>query len=128
MIPLFDADDAFADAFGMGYSKYSTELKVECVRRYFSPPRISVRLLALEKGIPFETVSEWIKKAKRAGMLNPDEPIPAMVEVKTAALPPAEAREEPVPAQATVTISIGKATVTMPPSMLAEALEALLRQ
>ena len=127
MIPRFDADDAFADAFGMGYSKYSTELKVECVRRYFSPPRISVRLLALEKGIPFETVSEWIKKAKRAGMLNPGEPIPAMVEVK-AALPPAEAREEPAPAQATVTISIGKATVTMPSSLLSQALEALLGQ
>ena len=62
----------------------------------------------------------------KAGMLNPGEPLPAMVEVGAALPPPAEELPSPIPA--TVTISIGKATVTLPSSMLAEALEALLRQ
>ena len=56
-------------------------------------------------------------------MLGPGEKLPAMVEV---GLPQAEA--DPVPdGPATFTISIGKATLTLPSSMLAQALEALSR-
>ena len=35
------------DDFRKGYSNYTTEFKIECVRRYFSLPRASVRLLTL---------------------------------------------------------------------------------
>ena len=113
----------------MGYSSHTAELKIECVGRYFSEPPISIRELAREKGVNFTTLAHWIAKARKAGMLNPGEKLPAMVEV---ALPPAPA-ETPRPAASAatpqaVTITIGKATVTLPPSMLAEALEALLRQ
>ena len=80
----------------MGYSSYSTEFKIECVRRYFSQPRISARLLALEKG-GFHTLQDWIKKAKRAGMLNPGEEIPTMVEVRPALPPPPAGRPPPRP-------------------------------
>ena len=128
MIPLFDGDAPFADDFGMGYSTYTTEFRIECVRRYFTPPRISLRLLALEKRVPFHTLQDWVRKAKKAGMLNSGESLPAMVEV---AMPPARAEEAAKDSGAnppTATIAIGKATVTLPPSMLAEALEALLRQ
>lgn len=128
MIPRFDPDAPFADDLGMGYSTYTTEFRIECVRRYFAPPRISLRLLALEKGVPFHTLQDWVRKAKKAGMLGSDESLPAMVEV---AMPPAradEAAKAPEANPATATITIGKATVTLPAPMLAEALEALLRQ
>ena len=127
MIPLFDAGDVFADDFRMGYDSHTAELKIECVRRYFSEPRISMRTLAKEKGVSFSTLSNWVQKARKAGMLNPGEPLPAMVEVPAPLMPAAD-DAAPAPIQATVTISIGKATVTLPPSMLPQALEALLRQ
>ena len=66
----------------MGYSNYTTEFKIECVRWYFSSPRISVRLLALEKGVLFHALSEWIGKARKAGMPNMGEALPAIVELK----------------------------------------------
>jgi len=113
--------------WGTGYSNYTTEFKIECVRRYFSPPRISVRLLALEKGVPFHTLSEWIGKARRAGMLNVGEALPAMVEVKAPATAPiAEGVPDDAPA-ATFSVSIGKATLTLPSSMLAQVLRELSR-
>lgn len=120
----------FEDDFGMGLNAYSTELKIECVRRYFSDPPISIRKLAKEKGVNFCTMAHWIAKAKKAGMLNPGERLPSMVEV---AMPPAPIEEPAKPSAAAappqaVTISIGKATVTLPASMLSQALEALLRQ
>ena len=111
----------------MGYDSHTAELKIECVRRYFSEPRISMRTLAKEKGVNFSTLSNWVQKARKAGMLNPGEPLPAMVEVP-APLTPAADDAAPAPTQGTVTISIGKATVTLPASMLPQALEALLRQ
>ena len=127
MISLFDAGLPFADDFGMGYSTHTTELKIECVNRYFSDPPVSIRRLAKEKGVRASTLSNWVRKARKAGMLNPGEKLPAMVEV---ALPPAPAEAPKATAAPTapqaVTITIGKATVTLPPSMLAEALEALL--
>lgn len=126
MIPLFDADDTFADDLAMGYQRYTTDFKLICLKRYFTPPMKPVRELAAELGVPFSTLAEWVTKARKAGMLNPGEPLPTMVEVGAVLPPPAEERPSPIPA--TVTISIGKATVTLPPSMLAEALEALLRQ
>ena len=124
MISRFDADAPSADAFGMGYSAYTTEFRIECVRRYFSQPRISARLLALS----FHTLQDWIRKARKAGMLNPEEGIPAMVEV---AMPPVRADGAAKASganPATATITIGKATVMLPASMLPQALEALLRQ
>ena len=130
MIPRFDGDAPFADDFGMGYIRYTTEFKLECLRKYFTPPMKPVRVIALETGVPFSTLAEWVTKARKAGMLNSGESLPAMVEV---AMPPASAEEttKPVaktpPSQA-VTITIGKATVTLPASMLPQALEALLRQ
>ena len=128
MISLFDAGLPFDDDFGMGYSTHTTELKIECVNRYFSDPPVSIRRLAKEKGVRASTLSNWVQKAKKAGMLSPGEPLPAMVEV---AMPPDAAEETPKATAAptapqAVTITIGKATVTLPPSMLAEALEALL--
>ena len=112
----------------MGYSSYTAEFKIECVRRYFSPPRISARLLALEKGVPFHTLQDWIRKAKNAGMLNPGETLPAMVEVKAAApiAPVARETADAVPA-ATFSVAIGKATLTLPSSMLAQVLRELSR-
>lgn len=126
MIPLFDADDAFADDLAMGYQRYTTDFKLACLKRYFTPPMKSVRDLAVELGVPFSTLAEWVTKARKAGMLNPGESLPAMVEVGAAFSSPAE--EPPAPIPATVTISIGRATVTLPSSMLPQALEALLRQ
>lgn len=126
MISLFDADDAFADDSVMGYQRYTTDFKLICLKRYFTPPMKPVRELAAELGVPFSTLAEWVTKARKAGMLNPGEPLPAMVEVGAALPSPAE--EPPAPIPATVTISIGKATVTMPSSLLPQALEALLRQ
>ena len=105
----------------MGYSSYSTEFKIECVRRYFSQPKISARLLALEKGVPFHTLQDWIKKARKAGMLNPGEGIPAMVEVRPALPSPAGGASATPPSAEAV-------TMTVPPSLLPQALEALLRQ
>ena len=87
-----------------------------------------MRLLALEKGVPFHTLQDWLRRAKKTGMLNSDESLPAMVEV---AMPPARADEAAKAScanPATATITIGKATVTLPASMLPQALEALLRQ
>jgi len=127
LIPLFDADDAFADDSAMGYQRYTADFKLACLKRYFTPPMKPVRELAAELGVPFSTLAEWVTKARRAGMLNPGEPLPAMVEVP-APLTPAAGDAAPAPIQATVTISIGKATVTLPPSMLPQALEALLRR
>lgn len=46
----------------------------------------------------FSALSHWIKTVRKAGLLNPGEALPAMVEV------------------------------ALPPSMLAQALKALLRQ
>jgi len=112
----------------MGYSSYSAEFKIECVRRYFSEPRISARLLALEKGFPFHTLQDWIKKSRKAGMLNPGEGIPAMVEVRPALPSSACGASAAAPSAEAVTISIGRATVTVPPSLLPQALEALPRQ
>ena len=114
----------------MGYADYSAEVKIECVRRYFSEPPITMRELAEEMGVNRGSLFNWIKKARIAGMIAQGESLPAMVEVP---MPPAPAEESPKPAAApttpqAVTITIGKATVTLPPSMLAEALEALLRQ
>ena len=114
----------------MGYIRYTTEFKLECLRKYFTPPMKPVRVIALETGVPFSALAEWVTKARKAGMLNSGESLPAMVEV---AMPPARAEETTKPAASatppqTVTVTIGKATVTLPPSMLAEALEALLRQ
>lgn len=126
MISLFDAGDAFADDSAMGYQRYTTDFKLACLRRYFTPPMKPVRDLSVELGVPFSTLAEWVTKARKAGMLNPGEPLPAMVEVGTALPPAAEERPSPIPA--TVTISIGRATVTLPPSLLSQALEALLRQ
>ena len=126
MISLFDADDAFADDLAMGYQRYTTDFKLACLKRYFTPPMKPVRDLAAELGVPFSTLAEWVTKARKAGMLNPGEPLPAMVEVGAALPSPAE--EPPAPIPATVTISIGRATVTLPSSMLPQALEALLRQ
>ena len=37
MIPLFDADDAFADDSAMGYQRYTTDFKLACLKRYFAP-------------------------------------------------------------------------------------------
>lgn len=68
----------------------------------------------------FSALSHWIKKARKVGLLNPGEGLPAMVEV---ALPADQPPPGPDPSAA-VTITIGKATVTLPPSMLAQALEA----
>lgn len=130
MISHFDGDAPSADDFGMGYSSHTADLKIECVRRYFSDPPISIRKLAKEKGVNFCTMAHWIAKAKKAGMLNPGERLPAMVEVAMPPSPiegPAKPSAAAAPPQA-VTISIGKATVTLPASMLTEALEALLRQ
>ena len=62
--------------------------------------------------------------ARKAWLLNPGEVPPAMVEV---ALPADQPPPGPDPSAA-VTITIGKAAVTLPPSILAQALEALLRQ
>lgn len=114
----------------MGYIRYTTEFKLECLRKYFTPPMKPVRVIALETGVPFSTLAEWVTKARKAGMLNSGESLPAMVEV---AMPATRAEETAKPAALatspqTVTITIGKATVTLPASMLAEALEALLRQ
>ena len=130
MISLFDADDAFADDSAMGYQRYTTDFKLACLKRYFTPPMKPVRDLAAELDVPFSTLAEWVTKARKAGMLSSGESLPAMVEV---AMPPARAEEAAEPAASatpprTVTITIGKATVTLPASMLAEALEALLRQ
>jgi len=130
LIPRFDPEAPIADDFGMGYIRYTTEFKLECLRKYFTPPMRPVRVIALETGVPFSTLAEWVTKARKVGMLNPGERLPAMVEV---AMPPARAEEPPKPAAApttpqAVTITIGKATVTLPASMLAEALEALLRR
>ena len=126
MISLFDPCALSADDVPMGYSKHTTSMKIECVRRYFSDPDISIRRLAEEKGVSFSTLSHWIKTARKAGLLNPGEALPAMVEV---ALPADQPAPPPGPdPSAAVTITIGKATVTLPPSMLAQALEALLRQ
>jgi len=126
LIPLFDACDAFADDLAMGYQRYTTDFKLACLKRYFTPPMKPVRDLSAELGVPFSTLAEWVTKARKAGMLNPGEPLPAMVEVGAALPLPAEEPTSPIPA--TVTISIGKATVTMPSSLLSQALEALLRQ
>ena len=41
MIPLFDAEAAVADYFGMGYSEHMTDMKIECVRRYFFEPHLA---------------------------------------------------------------------------------------
>ena len=110
----------------MGYQRYTTDFKLVCLKRYFTPPMKPVRDLSVELGVPFSTLAEWVTKARKAGMLNPGEPLPAMVEVPAPLT--AAADDGAAPIQATVTISIGKATVTLPASMLAEALEALLRQ
>ena len=126
MISLFDADDAFADDSAMGYQRNTTDFKLACLKRYFTPPMKPVRDLSAELGVPFSTLAEWVTKARKAGMLNPGEALPAMVEVGADLPSPAE--EPPAPTPATATISIGRATVTLPASMLAEALEALLRQ
>ena len=128
MIPLFDTGDAFADDFRMGYDSHTAELKIECVRRYFSEPRISMRTLAKEKGVSFSTLSSWVQKARKAGMLNPGEGIPAMVEVRPALPSSACGASAAAPSAEAVTISIGRATVTVPPSLLPQALEALPRQ
>ena len=131
MISLFDADAPFADDSAMGYQRYTTDFKLACLKRYFTPPMKPVRELSAELGVPFTTLAEWVTKARKAGMLNPGEAVPAMVEVRPAETPvTAEAAIAPATPDdaATVTISIGKATVTMPSSLLPQALEALLRQ
>ncbi|MDY6391323.1 MAG: hypothetical protein SPL80_00625 [Bacilli bacterium] len=37
----------------MGYDSHAAELKIECVRRYFSEPRISMRTLVKGMGESF---------------------------------------------------------------------------
>ena len=67
------------------------------------------------------------RKARKAGMLNVGETLPAMVEVKAPAPAPiAEGVPNAVPA-ATFSVSIGKATLTLPSSMLAQVLRELSR-
>ena len=58
MIPLFDADDAFADDSAMGYQRYTTDFKLACLKRYFTPPMKPVRDLSVELGVPFSTLAE----------------------------------------------------------------------
>ena len=48
MISLFDTDDAFADDSAMGYQRYTTDFKLACLKRYFTPPMKPVRDLAAE--------------------------------------------------------------------------------
>ncbi|MBQ7249938.1 MAG: hypothetical protein IJS37_01115 [Bacilli bacterium] len=48
MISPFDADDAFADDSAMGYQHYTTDFKLACLKRYFTPPMKPVRDLAAE--------------------------------------------------------------------------------
>ncbi|MBO6221531.1 MAG: transposase [Bacteroidales bacterium] len=71
MIPLFDLCVLSTDDVPMGYSKHTTSIKIECVRRYFSEASISIRKLAEEQGVNFSTLSHWIKMARKAGLLNP---------------------------------------------------------
>ena len=48
MISLFDADDAFADDSAMGYQRYTTDFKLACLKRYFTPPMKPARDFAAE--------------------------------------------------------------------------------
>jgi|GEM_PF-2443302 len=96
MISPFDADDAFADDSAMGYQHYTADFKLSFLKRYFTPPMKPVRDLAAELGVPFSTLAEWVTKARKAGMLNPGEPLPAMVEVG-AALHPRGGTDRPDP-------------------------------
>ena len=66
MISLFDADDAFADDSAAGYQRYTTDFKLACLKRYFTPPMKPVRDLAAELGVPFSTLAEWVTKARKA--------------------------------------------------------------
>lgn len=69
MISLFDADAPFADDSAMGYQRYTTDFKLACLKRYFTPSMKPVRDLSIELGVPFITLAEWAIRA--AGVVKP---------------------------------------------------------
>ena len=60
MISLFDADDAFGDDSAMGYQRYTTDFKLACLKRYFTPPMKPVRDLSAELGVPLSTITQTV--------------------------------------------------------------------